>query len=288
MPLSNIEAQAEYFTNIPILDRKYKSSVHLEDREDELFWDTLLQQHRPGYYYYIYHSKHDNGNETHGCTQCLKYKGLLSKHFFICIDSDLRYLRKEVDLDAAHYVHQTYGYSWENHTCFAERLQRTLAEKCPEAAQRFDYTAFLTAYSSVIYEPFLLFLSMDKKRINGFTQKIFNQLLPQQCNSTDIANNGAKLIEKIRIAFDTQTSPLKASSGFDFQTEKQYYQQLGLIESNAYLHIRGHHLYHLIMNIGQQLCRGKRVNFEDEILLDEIAMNGYWEIEKIGEDLQQF
>lgn len=94
--------------------------------------------------------------------------------------------------------------------------------------------------------------------------------------------------EKTRTAFNTQTSPLKASSGFDFQTEKQYYQQLGLIESNAYLHIRGHHLYHLIMNIGQQLCRGKRVNFEDEILLDEIAMNGYWEIEKIGEDLRQF
>lgn len=94
MSESNIEIQAEYYRNIPILDRKFKASVHLEDEEDELFWDTMLQAHRPGHYFYIYYSKNDNDNETHGCTQCLKYKQFLSKNFFICIDSDLRHLRK--------------------------------------------------------------------------------------------------------------------------------------------------------------------------------------------------
>lgn len=92
MRQTNIEAQAEYYGNIPILDPKFKSSIHLEDKEDELFWDTLLQQYRPGSYFYIYHSKSDSGNETSGCTQCLKYEGLLSERFFICIDSDLRFL----------------------------------------------------------------------------------------------------------------------------------------------------------------------------------------------------
>lgn len=38
MSEANIEIQAEYYRNIPILDRKFKSSVHLEDEEDELFW----------------------------------------------------------------------------------------------------------------------------------------------------------------------------------------------------------------------------------------------------------
>lgn len=53
MAQTHIEAQAEFFANIPILDRKYISSVHLEDEEDELFWDTLLQEYRKGHYYYI-------------------------------------------------------------------------------------------------------------------------------------------------------------------------------------------------------------------------------------------
>lgn len=42
MAQTHIEAQAEFFANIPILDRKYISSVHLEDEEDELFWDTYV------------------------------------------------------------------------------------------------------------------------------------------------------------------------------------------------------------------------------------------------------
>lgn len=37
MRQTNIEAQAEYYGNIPILDPKFKSSIHLEDKEDELF-----------------------------------------------------------------------------------------------------------------------------------------------------------------------------------------------------------------------------------------------------------
>lgn len=287
MAQTHIEAQAEFFANIPILDRKYISSVHLEDEEDELFWDTLLQEYRKGHYYYIYHSKNDSGNETSGCTQCLKYKDLLSKNFFICIDSDLRFLRGESDINPSNYIHQTYTYSWENHYCFAARLQETLGKKCPKAATKFDFNIFLSNYSSALYEPFLLFLSMDRKNIKGFTSKKFNQCLPQQCKSTDLANNGINLINNVNAAF-TQFDPLKASSGFDLTDEISYYNQLGLTESNVYLHIRGHHLYHLVKHIGQQLCSGDKINFEDDILLDAVSFTEYWEIEKISSDLQLF
>ncbi len=39
--VSAIEAQAEYFANIPIIDRTYRASVHLESEEDEIFWHFL-------------------------------------------------------------------------------------------------------------------------------------------------------------------------------------------------------------------------------------------------------
>ena len=96
--ISFIEAHAEYYANIPIIDRTYKSSVHLEDMIDERFWDVMLQECRPGKYYYIYYSKNESGKDTTGCEQCLKYKNYLSDRFFICIDSDLRYLEQETEV----------------------------------------------------------------------------------------------------------------------------------------------------------------------------------------------
>ena len=51
--VSAFEMQAEYFANIPILDKTYRASVHLENEKDEMFWDTMLQECRPGKYNYI-------------------------------------------------------------------------------------------------------------------------------------------------------------------------------------------------------------------------------------------
>lgn len=288
MSESNIEIQAEYYKNIPILDRKFKSSVHLEDEEDELFWDTMLQAHRPGHYFYIYYSKNDNDNETHGCTQCLKYKQFLSKNFFICIDSDLRHLRKEQGINAGNFIHQTYCYSWEKHYCFAERLQRTLVNKCPEVAEQFDFRIFLAAYSAAIYKAFLLFLTMDRKEIRGFSLKDFRKLLPQQCSHKNMTNNGEAFNREMEKEITAFISPLITSHHLDLEAEKRYYQQLGLTESNVYLHIRGHQLYNLVEYIGKYLCRPKGINFTDEILLDDIQMQGYWEVEKTGEDIRSF
>ena len=285
MPISNIEAQAEYFTNIPIIDRKFKSCVHLENEEDELFWNTMLQKHRPGEYYYIYYSKNDNGNDTRGCAQCLKYKGLLSKNFFICIDSDLRYLRGENGIDATHFILQTYCYSWENHYCYADRLQQAFANKSPQAVRQFNYTLFLSAYSSAIYEIFLMFLALDRKGIKGFSGKDLCQLLPQQCNSNQLTDNGASLIHSMKEEISKCLTSLKAEHGIDLEAEKTYYERLGLKEENAYLHIRGHHLYNLIRNIGRQLCRKENINFENEILFDKTPTQGYWEIECVGKDI---
>lgn len=64
------EIQARYYTSIPLLDRKYVASVHVENKEDTLFWNTMLQRVRKGEYYFISHSKTSNGNETSGCEQC--------------------------------------------------------------------------------------------------------------------------------------------------------------------------------------------------------------------------
>lgn len=103
-----------------------------------------------------------------------------------------------------------------------------------------------------------------------------------------MSNNGEGFNREMKNKITAFISPLITSHHLDLETEKIYYEQLGLTENNAYLHIRGHQLYNLIEYIGKQLCHPKGINFTDEILLDEIQMQGYWEVEKTGEDIRSF
>lgn len=270
-----IEAQAEYFANIPIIDRTYKASVHLESEEDEMFWNAMLQKYRPGKYYYIYYSKSESGSDSKGCKQCLSYKGYLSPNFFICIDSDLRYLSQEQGIDSTHFILQTYGYSWENHYCYAEKLEKSWKKKCPEIAQVFSFSHFLNEFSYAIYANFLHFLTMRKRGFKkDFPLRCFDEPIPRQCNSCELTENGKGIICKIRTDFP-----------YVNVQDRAYFQHLGMNEKNTYLHIKGHTLYTLIKSIGNHLCHRSGINFEKEILLDSLQTTGYWEMDKIGEDI---
>ena len=270
-----LQIQAEYYSNIPILDRSFRSTVHLEDKQDEYFWDILLQKYRPGTYYYVYHSK--RSNIPGGCKECLKYKEFLSKRFFICIDSDLRYLLKEKDINAKNFILQTYTYSWENHFCLAYKLQQTLQLKLPFIAQRFNFESFLSKLSAAIHENFLHFLIMNKRGFNNFSINKFMKLFPQTYTQSELEENGKIFISKIKMGKTAYVDCL----------EKEYYTRLGINEKNTYLHIRGHYLYHLVIFIGKYLCRKEDCNFEKDILLADLQTSGYWQMDKIKEDIKQ-
>jgi hypothetical protein len=131
MDMNRIEEQARYYQNLPLRDRRLKAVVHLEDTEDELFWDHQLQKASPATYHFLAYSKNDRGNEARGCEQCLRYRPFLTNRFFICIDSDLRQLRGEEGLSPDNFIAQTYAYSWENHFCESEYLQARLVKLLP-------------------------------------------------------------------------------------------------------------------------------------------------------------
>lgn len=116
------------------------SIVHVEDEDDIWFWQQILSVYRPGRYKFMPGSVNEKAQYTTGCSQCLKYKDFLSQRFFICIDSDLRYLLNE-DISAEKGILQTYTYSWENHCCFAEKLQQVFADMTGRGND-FDFSVF--------------------------------------------------------------------------------------------------------------------------------------------------
>ncbi|MDE5878301.1 MAG: DUF4435 domain-containing protein [Muribaculaceae bacterium] len=276
--MSRIEDQANYYKNLHLRDRSIIAVIHIEDEADKEFWNVQLQNVRIGHYYFISHSKNDNGVETKGCEQCLKYRQYTNRQFFICIDSDLRLLCQEDGLTSENYIAQTYAYSWENHLCEAEHLQLRFSQKLKETD--FNFVKFLSAFSRIVYKPLLYLVYYQTPELNSLWNiKIFNKCIPLQPSQKDLADNGTLYLQKIKQLFDTTLSSLSLYLPDNFAIE-------GLTPDNAYLHIQGHQLYNLINHIGTRICKGERVGFKSQILDEKFPTSGYKEIEDVQSDLR--
>lgn len=283
-----IEQQAIDFSNVPIIQRGVKASVHLEDWEDVLFWDTMIQRVSPGRYNYLAHSKADNGHLASGSSQCLKYTGYMSKQFFACIDSDMNYLLQMANINADHYVAQTFTYSWENHYAEANELQVRFASVLPIVAQQFDFRQFLLGYSRIVYRPLLALLYCLRNKDFRFSRKDFAACLPHQCKAVELVDNGKAILSRISNDLARMLNSSGVLSDIDFNLEETRYSAMGLSEDTAYLHVRGHNLYDLLKSIGHQLCSVHHVDFENQILNASLPLEGsYWEIDHCVGDLRQ-
>ena len=278
------QEQARYFANVPLIQSGVVASVHLEDGDDKDFWNAMFQSRKSGQYNFITYSRSPKGLATKGCEQCLKYRPYLSKRFFICIDSDMRYLLQETDLEAANYICQTYTYSWENHYCEISELKQRFESQCPEKVATFDFSAFLSELSKTVYKPLLLLLYCLKEDKPNFNPRMFSACLPNQCKRTELANNGKALIERIAKNFEPYLNTDFAKS-VDFEAESNYCKALNVNEQNAYLHIRGHNIFDLVAYIGNLLCRGTSVSFKKDVLMKELPSQSYWQIKKVATDI---
>lgn len=259
------------------------SVVHVEDIDDIWFWQQFLTKYRPGRYKFYPATTNENGNRVTGCTQCLKYKDFLSQKFFICIDSDLRYLLDE-EISAENGILQTYTYSWENHCSFAERLQAKF-DKLTGRGNRFDFVAFLQRYSEIVYEPFLIMLYQERNGHTEFGRDAFRRLISLIYRKGDEVSNGEQFLKRLDAGIQEALDSIGEVRGFNFRAESEYYAVKGLDRNNAYLYVRGHCLYNALTSIGKKLCEGAGVDFEQNILKSELAFECYDAISRIKSDI---
>ena len=277
--------QANYWKNSRIIDRSIKACVHLEDEDDIFFWNTMLQKYNAGKDRYITYSKSKKENETRGCEQCLRFLPFLSETFFICIDSDYRYLLQQPDIDAQHHVLQTYTYSWENHFC----EKQTLENNCKTAGLKsdFKFLSFLSELSHIVYIPLLILLHSKQNNDKEIAEKEFNACLPKQCRGIELKDSGKALLANISDLFTKLLDKHKTYiEKINLDEERKRYSALGLTKDNAYLHIRGHNIFDLLEYIGRLLCRPQRLKFKDDVLKRCLSSESYWEIEHIISDIK--
>jgi hypothetical protein len=310
MPMTesqHYEYWANYYAGEAVL-LKYDASVHVEAFDDAVFWEKTFTHFLPDKKFnFIYHSLTPSGSDATGVSHCLKFRDYLSKQFFICIDSDYRYLLQDEGINVSDFIFQTYTYSIENHLCYAAKLN-AIPEKCTGIANTvFDFEIFLLSYSRAVYEAYIWHLFFLKQGdITSFSKEDFNRILSLNgMIGFNVNNNGEAIINELTTRCNTKVAEFKAMYPLvDLATEQAHFTALGLTKDNAYLYVRGHNLFDLIMKIGKEvnnqvlgLEAGRLANeqaiaklyaqatpFQRE-LEKVIVFEGYKEIERIGREI---
>lgn len=275
------------------------AAIHLENKNDEPFWSKVLHEAWPeGKFRFISASRSISGNVTCGCTQCLQYRDFLDKRFWIAIDSDYRYLSEEPDLDARHFVLQTYTYSFENHLCYWQNCQRasntenttetkaepqaeTTASSQSVTVTRFDWKTFFENYSRIVYPLLVWQMYLQGVSPEAFPKSVFHRLLALPVGPKSLENNGASLLQVLKdrcrklLTHLKHTYPEADNTWFEARCNAQ-----GVRRDNCYLYVRGHQLYDMTVVQGHKMNR----NFERE-LAKELCFGQYPELQKIHDDI---
>lgn len=286
-----------------------RAAIHVENKDDIVFWSQVLEHFRPGdRFHFIAGSRNENGHETRGVTQCLKYLPYLGPRFLICIDSDYRRLTRERGIDARHHVLQTYTYSFENHHCFAGGLDEVCRRITTLPNNVFDFKAFLESYSQAVYELFLWHVHFLLTEPQHFPASEFNELVSLSGQRRpDIRDNGRRELNRIRGRAGRKVNYLRrAYPGTNARRLGDKYRSLGLTPSTTYLFIRGHNIYDMVHALMREVCKkvlrdakarftGPRPkvnlfgyrNSIDQELKRHICFDAYPAIRMVGQDIKE-
>ena len=272
----------------------YTAAIHLENKNDEIFWGKILKHVFPDKkFHFISSSRSINGNVTCGCTQCLQYKDFLDNRFWIAIDSDYRYLNQQADIDAKHYILQTYTYSFENHFCFGSNADQ--AEMECSGTQKIDFTKFVRDYSHIVYPLLVWQLYLQGVSPEAFPQRVFHRLLTLPIGAKAAENNGASILQLLKERVrKLETHFKKQYPEADPTWYEARCQDLGVHRDNCYLYVRGHQLYDLITDLGKRI-RQEHKQKEPEIkggrsfenyLTSHLCFGQYDEIRRLVDDVK--
>ena len=156
---------AQYARNLAATRHLYRVSMvaRVESEEDIPFWQHALSRSRPDLKVKYLPSESGEGTNVRqrGKTVCMRYAPYLNKHFVICVDSDFDRFTRPGTLTAEKYIFQTYTYSFENHLCWGDALQKKW-----EAlnVHEFDFKSFLTALSGILYPVLIEMLTTKAAR----------------------------------------------------------------------------------------------------------------------------
>lgn len=247
--------------------------AYVESYDDVFFWRSILAEYEDEERYFEVMLPTRNTltkGKKHAIMQILREGA--GENLIACVDADYDYLiqGKTYASDAMlsnPYVFHTYAYAIESLQCYAPSLHNVCVMATLNDRPIFDFVAFLTAYSEIIFPLFVwniwFYRQMDYRR---FSMSDFNRVTELGKFSTEQPD---KSLERIRHKVDVKLRELREAHK-DKLTEiddlNRELLSLGVTPHTTYLYIQGHHLFdNIVSSIVDKVCRRLRNELEADI-----------------------
>lgn len=261
----------------------YDICFRVEDAVDIAFWQKLLAPKVRDKKVKFFPFVQSGSKRITGKSYIMKHQSQANASYILCVDSALDRILGKKEFDAEHYILQTYTYSWENHHCWSKALQSTWMPW--QKNVEFDFTVFLSALSSVIYDAFVLMLTKKRLSHKGFTlDALCNCLDKVQGNQKEaLLNKCEGVLANITDNINHKIANVAPETKDDLQATIQRLEQLGINKSNRYLYMQGHSVFNLVCRIGKALFDE---SFEFQVLMPSFSIdNEYKELDSIKDDI---
>ncbi len=248
--------------------------AYVESYDDICFWRTILSHYEDETRYFeimlpstktLQHGKKTVLMSSLSSSQ-------LGQNLIACVDSDYDFLMQgstesSRQMLQSDYVFQTYAYAIENYMCNPASLHAACVSATLNDRRIFDFEAFMTRYSEIVYPLFLWHMYFYRHGdFKTFPMKRFNDdTLILDVNIKYPARTLDNLSYRVRrsVSYWERRFPDYAD---DMDAFARDLTPLGVTPQTVYLYMQGHHIMdNVVMRLLTPVCTALRREQEDLI-----------------------
>ncbi len=256
-----------------------KIVAYVESYDDVLFWRQALGRFENDKMYFEImlptRQRYINRGKKAAIANMLHATG---PDMIACVDADYDYLAHRATPSSVRmidnpFIFHTYVYSIENYQCYAPALHEVCVMVTLNDRDIFDFNAYLTAFSNIIYPLFVWNIWFHRgQHYQEFTMNDFNKVITLPDFTLRGWRQGLALLQK---KVSTRLHQLESRHHADVKAVKDTARDLttlGVTPDNTYLYIQGHHLFdHVVAPALRVVCN--RLSAERQSEIERRAMN---------------
>ena len=259
--------------------------AYVESYDDIFFWRSILARlETPDRYFEVMLPSRQDHLERgkKAAIMSMIAGGGIGKDMIACVDADYDYLMQGATFTSKAildnpYIFHTYAYAIENMQCYAPSLHEICVAATLNDGQHFDFEAFLAEYSEAIFPLFVWNIwsyrtaSDHKFTITDFLHAVEIGNLSPETAREQIAALRRRVAH--RMAILQRQHPGARDS---YQQVKNDLRQLGVLPSQTYMYIQGHHLFDkVVMPLMKKVCNRLMREREREISAQSLHPTQY-------------
>lgn len=238
--------------------------AYVESYDDVFFWRSILTrfENEKRYFEVLLPSRLEHLERgKKAAIMSMIATGGVGKNMIACVDADYDYVAQGATLSSKAilenpYIFHSYAYAIENMQCYAPSLHNVCVAVTLNDVQTFDFEAFLADFSQAIFPLFVWnvwsYRNATEHRftISDFLRSIEMGNFSPENASAAIAQLRRRVAHKVKM-LQSQHPGAKES----YQEVKNSLRKLGILPSETYLYIQGHHLFDkVVVPLMKKVC----------------------------------